>query len=61
LWATHLIDEVLESDHVIVLHKGTVRAQGRVSAVAKAAGAPNIAEAFAALTHSAARNSEAGS
>jgi ABC-2 type transport system ATP-binding protein len=61
LWATHLIDEVLESDHVIVLHKGTVRAQGRVSAVARAAGAPNIAEAFAALTHSAARNSEAGS
>ena len=61
LWATHLIDEVSESDHVIVLHKGRVRAQGRVAAVAKAAGTLNIAEAFAALTHSAPQGSEAGS
>ncbi len=61
LWATHLIDEVSESDTVIVLHKGTVRAQGRVAAVAKAAGTLNIAEAFTALTHSASEGSEADS
>lgn len=61
LWATHLIDEVSESDHVIVLHKGAVLGQGRVTAVANAAGAKNIAEAFAVLTHSAGRGSEAGS
>lgn len=51
LWATHLIDEVSESDDVTVLHKGRVRAQGRVTAVVKAAGAQNIGEAFAVLTH----------
>ena len=60
LWATHLIDEVADSDHVIVLHKGAVRAQGRVSAVVAAAGAQNIGDAFAALTHGAAAGSEAG-
>ncbi len=61
LWATHLIDEVLESDRVVVLHKGAVRGQGPVTAVAKAAGAQDIAEAFAVLTRSAAHGSEAGS
>ncbi len=61
LWATHLIDEASESDRVIVLHKGAVRAQGPVTAVAKAAGAQTIAEAFAVLTHSAAHGSETGS
>ena len=60
LWATHLIDEVADSDQVIVLHKGAVRAQGRVSAVVAAAGAQNIGDAFAALTHGAAAGSEAG-
>ena len=54
LWATHLIDEVSDSDHVVVLHKGAVRAQGRVSAVVAAAGAQNIAGAFGQLTHDAA-------
>ena len=28
LWATHLLDEVMDSDHLIVLVKGEVRAQG---------------------------------
>ncbi len=50
LWATHLIDEVSETDSVIVLHKGAVRAEGCVTAVAKAAGTANIREAFAVLT-----------
>ena len=54
LWATHLIDEVSDSDHVVVLHKGAVRAQGLVSAVVAAAGAQNIAGAFGLLTHDAA-------
>ena len=37
LWATHLIDEVSDSDHAVVLHKGAVRAQGLVSGVVAAA------------------------
>lgn len=61
LWATHLIDEVSESDDVIVLHKGRVRAQGRVTAVVKAAGAQNIGEAFAVLTHGGKTGEETGS
>lgn len=61
LWATHLIDEITDSDHVIVLHKGTVRAQGRVAAVVKAAGAQDISEAFAMLTHSSPQGNEASS
>ena len=51
LWATHLIDEVSDSDHVVVLHNGAVRAQGRVPAVVAAAGARDIAGAFGQLTH----------
>jgi ABC-2 type transport system ATP-binding protein len=61
LWATHLIDEVADSDGVIVLHQGAVRAQGRVSAVvaaAAAAAAQNIGDAFGALTKDAAAGSE---
>lgn len=60
LWATHLIDEVADSDHVVVLHKGAVRAQGRVSAVVAAAGGHDIGDAFAALTHGAAAGNEVG-
>ncbi|MFQ5783315.1 MAG: ABC transporter ATP-binding protein [Alphaproteobacteria bacterium] len=50
LWATHLIDEVRPGDHVIVLHRGRVQAQGALDAVNAAAGAATIAEAFDALT-----------
>jgi ABC-2 type transport system ATP-binding protein len=51
LWATHLIDEVSDSDDAVVLHKGAVRAQGRVSDIVAAAAAQNIAGAFGQLTH----------
>jgi ABC-2 type transport system ATP-binding protein len=50
LWATHLIDEVVGGDSVVVLHKGQVLANGRVDAVVKAAGAADIKSAFTALT-----------
>ena len=33
LWATHLIDEAGAGDDVVVLHKGSVLAQGTVSEV----------------------------
>ena len=48
LWATHLIDEVSDSDHVIVLHKGAVRAQGAAFPPWRTAGAQKHREAFAA-------------
>ncbi|MET1416572.1 ABC transporter ATP-binding protein [Roseibium sp. HPY-6] len=34
LWATHLVDEVDDSDHLIVLHQGKVCASGRAGEVA---------------------------
>jgi ABC-2 type transport system ATP-binding protein len=49
LWATHLIDEVAETDHVIVLHQGRLLAHGPVMRVVTEAGAPEIRAAFTAL------------
>lgn len=49
-WATHLIDEVDGSDHVVVLHKGQLLAKGEVSAILGATGTATIGEAFARLT-----------
>jgi ABC-2 type transport system ATP-binding protein len=50
LWATHLIDEVFDRDHVVILHGGQVRADGPVSVVVRQAGCASIAEAYAKLT-----------
>jgi len=49
LWATHLIDEVAESDDVIVLHRGRLLAHGAVPAIVAQAGAADIRAAFTAL------------
>jgi ABC-2 type transport system ATP-binding protein len=50
LWATHLIDEVIPGDRVVMLHKGRVVADGTVEDVARAAGAATIRDAFTKLT-----------
>jgi ABC-2 type transport system ATP-binding protein len=50
LWATHLIDEVADSDHVIVLHQGQVLADGAVSRITGNCGVTNIRDAFTQLT-----------
>ncbi len=50
LWATHLIDEVSDRDHAIILHDGQVRADGPVAMVVRQAGCASIAEAYAKLT-----------
>jgi ABC-2 type transport system ATP-binding protein len=50
LWATHLIDEVYDSDHLIVLHQGKIRAQGSVPQVLETARAPDIGAAFQVFT-----------
>ncbi len=47
LWATHLLDEVIPEDAVVVLHRGEVLAAGNVADVAGAAG---IRSRFIALT-----------
>jgi ABC-2 type transport system ATP-binding protein len=50
LWATHLIDEVADSDQIVVLHRGRVLADGRASQVVADCEAQNIREAFTRLT-----------
>jgi ABC-2 type transport system ATP-binding protein len=50
LWATHLIDEIRDDDHVVVLHKGRVLADGSCRSIVTGESAGSIGEAFASLT-----------
>ena len=51
LWATHLIEEIhAETDRVVVLHRGTVRASGAVTEVNRDLGAASVTESFDRLT-----------
>ena len=50
LWATHLIDEAGAGDDVVVLHKGSVLAQGTVGDVIGKSGGSDLRDAFNRLT-----------
>lgn len=50
LWATHLLDEVVADDAVVVLHRGRVAATGDVPAVIAAANSTDMRSAFISLT-----------
>jgi ABC-2 type transport system ATP-binding protein len=50
LWATHLTDEGMDADDVIVLYGGKVKAQGKVSDVIAMSKATSLDHAFLALT-----------
>ena len=50
LWATHLIDEIDETDRVVVLHHGKVLAEGHVPDIVEAESAGSIRDAFTRLT-----------
>ena len=50
LWASHLIDEIYPDDHLIVLHKGQIKAKGTVDAVLESTQTSSIKEAFYNLT-----------
>jgi len=50
LWATHLIDEIDETDRVVVLHHGKVLAEGDVPDIVAAESAGSIRDAFTRLT-----------
>jgi ABC-2 type transport system ATP-binding protein len=52
LWATHLVDEIHDDDHVVVLHRGRVLANGLSRSLISEAGARSIGEAFSSLTDS---------
>jgi len=50
LMATHLVDEVMPEDELIVLDEGRVIARGQVDDVVRQSGADNLDEAFTRLT-----------
>ena len=53
LWATHLFDEIVPSDDLVVLHQGRVLAHDQVSRIIADTGAQNIGAAFTGLTEAA--------
>lgn len=50
LWATHLFDEIMPSDDLVVLHQGKVLAKGPMGRVVTEAGAQDVNTAFMRLT-----------
>jgi ABC-2 type transport system ATP-binding protein len=50
LWTTHLVDEIRDEDHVVVLHKGRVLANDTSRSIVGGTGARSIGEAFTSLT-----------
>ena len=50
VWATHLFDEIIPGDDLVVLHQGRVLAHGPVEDMIAAAGARDINSAFMRLT-----------
>jgi ABC-2 type transport system ATP-binding protein len=50
LWATHLCDEVVDADRVVVLHRGKVLTDTTPAAMVTAAAAADIEQAFLTLT-----------
>ena len=50
LWATHLVEEAVGADRVLVLHKGKLLADGNPGAVAESLGGGTLEEAFLRAT-----------
>jgi ABC-2 type transport system ATP-binding protein len=50
LWATHLFDEIIAGDSLVVLHHGRVLARGRIESIIAEAGAHDLHSAFMQLT-----------
>jgi len=50
LWATHLIDEIAADDSLIVLHKGQVKAAGKLADVLQAKDCSDAGQVFQKLT-----------
>lgn len=59
LWATHLFDEIIPSDDLVVLHQGRVLARGEVARVMADASAQDVNAAFMRLTAAAPAGSAA--
>ena len=56
LWATHLFDEIVPSDDLVVLHQGRVLAHGPVARIVADTGTQDINASFKRLTETAAES-----
>jgi ABC-2 type transport system ATP-binding protein len=59
LWATHLIDEIADTDLIVVLHKGKVMFSGRLPGFLAQTGAKSARDAFRILTGTTSTEEEA--
>src|ERR1700687_4227276 len=50
LWATHLFDEIVPSDDLVILHQGRILAEGKVARIVTKAGGRDLHSAFVQLT-----------
>lgn len=50
LWASHLIDEIYPDDHLLILHKGQIKAKGTIPEVLNMTHTNNIHAAFKQMT-----------
>jgi ABC-2 type transport system ATP-binding protein len=50
LWATHLMDEVIRTDQVVILHKGVILYNGPVPQLLTLTGTSSVREAFRTVT-----------
>jgi ABC-2 type transport system ATP-binding protein len=50
LWATHRVDEAEQADRVLVLHKGSLLADGTPAQVSRELGGDTLEEGFIART-----------
>jgi ABC-2 type transport system ATP-binding protein len=50
LWATHILEEVNPGDHVVILHRGRVLADGTGASIVHQARADSLAQAFSGMT-----------
>jgi ABC-2 type transport system ATP-binding protein len=50
LWATHLLDEIVPSDDLVILHQGRILAEGKVAHIVAKAKARDLHSAFVQLT-----------
>jgi len=53
LWATHLFDEIVHDDDLVILHEGRILAEGKVARVVAEAHARDLHSAFVQLTETA--------
>lgn len=50
LWATHLFDEIVPSDDLVIMHQGRILAEGNVARIVAEANASDLHSAFVHLT-----------